>query len=233
MDGPTQGKQLVKDGVWCVPPEERPKNWATMPVREPVTPSVLDQVVTATEERGAEGTVKESLTVDTAPESVVREKPTPESAPIQSGQSEPERNYQKDPWNHPSWLEIRESIHKSAVDFSAGYDLIKAAMLLVAGMFTRTGPYLRKMAEVTNEKKMVERCYRYDLWNHDDMTVTLGEMTDEHGGDLELWLNAMVVNGILGKTDNETFYAIEHEENILACEQIRRVFAGEALSGNS
>lgn len=29
------GIQLVKDGVWLVPPEQRPPNWQTMPIKEP------------------------------------------------------------------------------------------------------------------------------------------------------------------------------------------------------
>lgn len=28
-------KQLVKDGVWCVPPADRPKGWEKLKVKEP------------------------------------------------------------------------------------------------------------------------------------------------------------------------------------------------------
>ena len=45
-------KQLVKDGVWQVPPAERPKGWEAMPVREALLPvqetavAVIEQPVT-------------------------------------------------------------------------------------------------------------------------------------------------------------------------------------------
>lgn len=59
-------KQLVKDGVWQVPPEQRPKNWQTMAVRE------YEETTTHTRTKTKRAT-----------EVLIQEKPAPDPTPAE------------------------------------------------------------------------------------------------------------------------------------------------------
>lgn len=179
----------MKDGRWLVPPEQRPVNWQEI-LPEPQSyeeivqlgSSVLDQVVTETQSRtDATG---ESAKAEVEIPQVAREEPRVERQHQRKGE----------PWNDTGWKKLRRSVEKSAKNMGADRKLTQAALVLCSGMYTRTGPVIRKMTGVSNEKPIVNRCYELGLWKRNESGVILGEMKEEHG-DLEFWLIAMAING--------------------------------------
>lgn len=121
----------------------------------------------------------------------------------------------KPPWESESWLELSANIDHSAKDFGAEDYLIKCAKVLAAGMFTRTGPTIRKMSGMRNEKLAVERCYQFGLWNRDNRGVVLGNL--DQFGDFNFWLLSMVVAGILDcAADHDTFSIAKNSTERLA-----------------
>lgn len=97
-----------------------------------------------------------------------------------------------------SFRELAKAIHDSAVAFGAEPELENAALVLVAGMWTRKKLELREITGLRDTQFIsivAKRCVQNELWLP-ETTVHLGEMSEEHG-DLEFWLNAMVASGKL------------------------------------
>ena len=193
MNEAPQYRILVKDGKWQVPESERPSNWRSI-LPETSEPEPLD--------------------------------PSPAPPPTQQPDSaEPPaavvgRRHALYPlWEHDGWIELRKAIELSGAEF-CGHNrkdkrIIEAALVLCAGMFTRTGPILRRMTGVSNEKPFVQRCYDLGVWKTDDRGVTLGkfgeDLPSQQSGwaDLEFWMIAMAVAGEIHRNPDGTFQSLE------------------------
>jgi hypothetical protein len=166
-----------------------------MPVRE--TPP-LDAIVEATEQRA-----------------IV---PQTESAPPAEPTKERDRGF-KPYWEDPDWIEmagvVRASLGAATNEDAKRETLVEAGLVLVAGIWTRTGPTLRKMTGVSNEKPYVRRCYESGLWSHDNRGVNVDGCTDADSSDAHevgFVLNAMVVAGDLKRDPVDGAYMVSERE---------------------
>lgn len=187
MSDRTSGVTLVKDGKWLVPPEQRPKDWERILPEPSAQTSALDRVVVETQAR------------DDAPV------PDPIPEPIVAAR---QHQPKVEPWDLPAWKNLKSSIFKSGRSMGVDGKLMGAGLVLASGMFTRTGPVIRKMTGVTNEKTYVNRCYELGLWSRDNRSVVMGDMNDK-SGDLEFWLISMAITGEIIRHSNGTFQAIQ------------------------
>lgn len=105
------------------------------------------------------------------------------------------------PWEHEAWLNLSESVRKSAKEWGSDESLTNACLCLLAGMFTRDIEELRVMIGV-DPTAYIECCYSNFLWNMENRSVVIAEFTKENGYDLEMWLNAMAVNGNIIRLEN-------------------------------
>lgn len=93
--------------------------------------------------------------------------------------------------------EVAGAVRESAKDFGADAGLTNAALILVAGIWTRKKLELLELVrcDATTIANVTRRCVRSRLWSENG--VVLAEFTKENGYDLEFWMNAMVAAGQL------------------------------------
>jgi hypothetical protein len=184
----------MQDGKWLVPPEERPKRWELLtpiPASELKTTAILEDAIAATEFNSPV-----TPTQTTVPEPPAKKK------------------YAARRCSHGIyWIwcgacngfaEIAEAIRLSAQAMDADEPLIRAALVLVAGMWVRTEFGIGKLTGLPalDIGRIARRCWHTGLWCNKN-TVILGEFTDD--SDLEFWLNAMVASGECDRTENNEF----------------------------
>ena len=161
------GKVLVKDGQWCVPESERPRNWREiLPEKE--------AAVSVREHRCRNGEPKQHQ---------------PITAPAQA-EATPKRQQQ-----FRGWVALRNAIRKSAKYLVVDAETLDAAFVLSFGMWSRDLDVIHARTGIVNPKPYIDRCLSSGLWLEDG-AVELGEMNDDIG-DIGFWCRAMVVSGIL------------------------------------
>lgn len=191
-------RQLMKDGAWIVPVEDRPKGWERYGVAEQSVPAI-------------------PATVDTS-SSLVPE-PTPLlDAVVQHGimaNSETKAPVVKDrrrTGKNPlvrggrflsQFRELDRAIQQSATIVGADAALIDAGRVLVAGMWTREWDMLSTLLNISvvNVALYGSRFTLAGIWSPDGVVI-FGGAEDLDCADLGFWLCAMVGTGdIDGKWD--------------------------------
>jgi hypothetical protein len=195
------GKILMKDGHWCVPPEERPKGWERLPVKESETaPQPPDP--TPAEVAEAVGDVAEA-TRNSEPEPAGTleaialcdcGKPANHIGMCRVRNAKMAERRRR--WKE-HFAELDQAIHESARDFGAKDDLLASARIMVAGMWTRGRQELAILTgcPIETVKLVADRFESSPVWA-DPHAVRLGNI-DVDKSDLELWLHAMVGTGEL------------------------------------
>lgn len=183
---PPTSRVLVKDGKWLVPESERPANWKDILPEKPAV-SLLDEIINAP--------VQEPP-IEPAPRERLRHKLYPR-------------------WEDEAWLDMKTAITYSLRSMDATDDLVFCGLILVAGMWTRTGPILRKMTGVRNEKKAVKRCYELGLWNRENRAVVIPGSDEEDPtlSNLEFFMTAMAIKGEIHRHPDGTFQSLEGAAN--------------------
>lgn len=168
MTAPT-ARQLVKDGHWVVPVEERPNGWENWPIR--VAVAMLPDILRCECGRPLRHTGKctfRALRLNVVPTRYIEE-------------------FRK---------ELQSAIKKSARVFGADEELQFAAEILFAGIFGyRSVQGIRQFVSAPRDliRRVSENCILQKLWLPDG-TVRLGRF-DQPSGDLEFWLLAMAAAG--------------------------------------
>lgn len=164
IDESMKSRVLVIDGKWVVPEEERPANWREiLPDAPPV-----------------------ATAVEIAPEAAPVEI-EPETTPI----PEPQRKRKDTRVFRPGWVGLKHAIERSFADAKATPELTQAALVIVAGIWSRDPAAIAKRIPGAPVYLYAKRCVELGLWKDDG--VDLGEIDDERCGDLPLVLRAMCV----------------------------------------
>lgn len=212
-DGP-QAKQLVKDGRWCVPVEERPRGWEQIlpesscavavaeaepaperPAIEPQPEPLLETALRVTEERSVElcpcGKPKSHRAMCKHRAQIARENRK----------------------SNDGWRQLAKAITESAKDFGADRRLLSSALIMAAGIWTRELPELKAKLLMAHAfyvkpdfiRDVAARFQTAGIWDENGHTVEIGidETAEGVGGEIGLWLNAMVGIGEIETTGVE------------------------------
>jgi len=199
----------MKDGKWLVPERERPRGWemltpipaAELKFKEQLSPPLLK------EKPAAKSPLLDSAIVATE-KKVAKHKKQPDK-PKQKRRCPCGLTWEHS-GRHGAYSDLADTIHENAKWFGVKPELVNAALVLVSGMWTQKPSQIEVLTGLPRDfiAGVAIRCLNQKLW-HPDKTVTLGEMTEENGGDLEFWLNAMAAAGEIDKTEDGAFRAIQ------------------------
>lgn len=96
-------------------------------------------------------------------------------------------------WTWHGWTGFKRAIERSAREGGWKGDTVEAALILVAGMWSREPEILAKRIPGKNTALFAQRCTDLELWK-DGGLVELGDM--EFAGDLDLWMRAGAIAGV-------------------------------------
>lgn len=172
---------LVKDGAWQVPPEERPKGWKQLPMREPAA-APLNIVVTVSG-------VPDILRCGCGRSLHHR------------GQCHVRRvlaQLQLDRKAAHFQTILASVITESGRWFGADKTVLNTALVMVAGLYTRHVYELARLTGIRPHlvKEISVRLAKAGIWNPDG-SVVLGDLNPQYEDfeDLEFWLIAMAGAG--------------------------------------